>query len=283
MPLTLFGRISLASLVFASVIIQGQPNDKKTIDDPNSVPARAKVTFVQFVGINDGHPPPELADVAAEYEGKTFPDAAWAPGFGERVRDIFQKHGFFKAEVRVRFDVSEPGTEVSPIVTIDKGIQYRLKKIEISGVKVFPATQLCPLFLLNPGEIFDVANIRFGVEALRKLYGSKGYINFTPVPETTVNGDGTILLHIDVDEGKQFHIGKVEIVGLSKEKANPLLQTLPKNGSVYSSAEFESWLEASRPELPVQLRTVGADRLFNIQENEGAGTIDITIDLRQSE
>src|SRR5947209_7079436 len=163
MPLTLFGRISLASLVFASVIIQGQPNDKKITDDPNSVPARAKVTFVQFVGINDGHPPPELADVAAEYEGKTFPDAAWAPGFGERVRDIFQKHGFFKAEVRVRFDVSEPGTEVSPIVTIDKGIQYRLKKIEISGVKVFPATQLCPLFLLNQGEFSDVAHIRFGV------------------------------------------------------------------------------------------------------------------------
>jgi outer membrane protein assembly factor BamA len=47
------------------------------------------------------------------------------------------------------------------------------------------------------------------------LYGTRGYLNFSAIPETSINSAGnTITVKIDVDEGPVFHLGPLLLAGI---------------------------------------------------------------------
>jgi len=52
-----------------------------------------------------------------------------------------------------------------------------------------------------------------GLESLRRSYGSAGYIDAILVPTTNLLGDSAVELVVSVEEGKQYHMGKIEILG----------------------------------------------------------------------
>ena len=57
-----------------------------------------------------------------------------------------------------------------------------------------------------------------GLENLRKAYGELGDINFSAVPEQSIDEEKkTVSLEIDVDEGKQFSVRRIEFTGNSTD------------------------------------------------------------------
>jgi outer membrane protein assembly factor BamA len=46
----------------------------------------------------------------------------------------------------------------------------------------FPPEQLRKMVPLRDGGIFDVSKLREGFDALKKLYDSSGWMDFTPAP-----------------------------------------------------------------------------------------------------
>ena len=67
---------------------------------------------------------------------------------------------------------------------------------------------------MKDGDIFSREKIAKGLENLRKAYGEAGYINFTSVPDTKFDDEKKIVdLVIDVDEGKQFYVRRIEFQG----------------------------------------------------------------------
>ena len=65
-------------------------------------------------------------------------------------------------------------------------------------------------FAIEHDDVFDTEKIQRGLDELRKLYASQGYINFVPVPNTYPNDQtGTVTLRVDIDEGKRFRIGNL--------------------------------------------------------------------------
>ncbi|MGA8441390.1 MAG: POTRA domain-containing protein [Candidatus Sulfotelmatobacter sp.] len=91
----------------------------------------------------------------------------------------------------------------------------------VSNVKALRA-----LFPINDGGIFSREKIAKGLENLRKAYGEQGYINFTSVPETRFDDDRKLIfLDIDVDEGKQFYVSSIGIVGADTRVLNDLALT----------------------------------------------------------
>ena len=158
----------------------------------------------------------------------------------ERVRVAVQDQGYFKAQVEPNFSIIRNGTEAQALdvsVAVQEGEQYRLKDITFGNEKAFPEAKLRRQFPLESGDIFDTEKIRLGLDGLRKLYGTRGYIDVTPVPDTRIdNATKSILLHIDVDEGLTFHFGKLIVTG---EESVPgardrlLAAWKPYEGSVY--------------------------------------------------
>lgn len=136
----------------------------------------------------------------------------------DRARDVFQQHGYFKAmvEAQTRQIGGTPKKQrLSVILAVKPGAAYRVDHINLTGQTVFRAEQLRPLIPVADSEVFNVEKIRVGITNLRDLYGSRGYIDFTPVPNTEVDDSRfTIAITVDMDEGRPAVLGKLVLLGL---------------------------------------------------------------------
>jgi outer membrane protein assembly factor BamA len=205
-------------------------------------PHSVVVTDVRFAGLNDV-PQAVQADLAARFKGKTFHDEDWVEELKERTRQACQHSGYFKAEVDAKLeplqqDLSQQ--QVAVDVAANEGPQFRLKDIQISGAKVFPAEQLRALFSLQPGEVFDTERIKDGLVAARRLYAGKGYIDFTPIPDTKIN-EATQLIEviIQMDEGAQYRL-RYAVLGPESRAARSLSSYLrPWTDTPYNPAMLD--------------------------------------------
>jgi outer membrane protein insertion porin family len=167
----------------------------------------------------------------------------------ERVSAGWQDQGYFKVEVRGDarvLNTSPISQRVAVTVHVDEGRQYRLEKITFKNNRAITDNKaLRSLFPITDGDIVDREKIVKGLESLRKAYDQLGYINFTPVPDTQVDEDRqTIALEVDVDEGKQFFISSIRVLGLNQQASqNALTDLLLKPGDIYNQRLLELFLQ----------------------------------------
>src|SRR5260370_23253830 len=116
---------------------------------------------------------------------------------------------------------------IALLVQEDEGLRYTLGAITFKHKKAISNVEaLRALFPINDGEIFSRKKIAKGLEVLRRAYGQLGYINFTSVPNTSFDDQKKLIfLEIDVDEGKQFYVSSIDIVGADAEVLNDLALT----------------------------------------------------------
>jgi len=171
---------------------------------------------------------------------------------------------------------------VSVTIHVEPGLQYRLGDVRFRNDRdghdnlALPREELRKLILLQEGDLFNTDKIRESIDALMKAYHSYGYRNFVATPVTEVN-DATqrISLLMELDEGKQFRVGKVEVFGLPPTKAAMLTSAL-QAGEVFNRSVVDEFVEANMAALPE-----GASRhVLGIQGDEKEGTVDIVVDFR---
>ncbi len=214
----------------------------------------------------------------------------------ERVRYYYQTKGYFKAlvgdpktqihdtnGVKWYFPFkSSPGKAVDITLPVEEGQRYRLKDITFTGNKAVKNTQaLRNLFKIKDGDIFDTEAIRKGLEALRKAYAALGYINFTPVPNTDADDEKrTISLRIDLDEGKQFYVRRIEFQGNTTTRDKVIRRELAlEEGQVYNGNLWElSLLRLNQLQYFDQLKP---EQDSEIKQNPQDGTVDITLKVKE--
>src|SRR5271167_1228248 len=175
----------------------------------------------------------------------------------ERVRAEFQNRGYFKVLVdepkteihdtgHTGFHIPwiQPGQGKSVDITmpIEEGERYHLGTITFKNNKAIQSTAaLRSLFPMKDGEIFSREKVAKGLENLRKAYGTDGYINFTSVPDTKFDDvKKTVDLIIDVDEGKQFYVRRIEFAGNTTTRDKVIRRQLAlEEGNVYNSHLWE--------------------------------------------
>ena len=214
----------------------------------------------------------------------------------ERVRYFYQTKGYFKAlvgdpktqihdtsGVKWYFPFkSSPGKAVDITIPVEEGQKYRLKEITFTGNKAVKDTKpLRSLFKIKDGDVFDTEAIRKGLEALRKAYAALGYINFTPVPNTDADDEKrTISLRIDLDEGKQFYVRRIEFQGNTTTRDKVIRRELAlEEGNIYNGNLWElSLLRLNQLQYFDQLKP---DQDSEIKQNPQDGTVDITLKVKE--
>lgn len=217
----------------------------------------------------------------------------------ERVRAEYQNRGYFKALVgdpktvihdtghkgpRIPLLQAGPGKAVDLTMPIEEGDQYRLGKITFKNNKyISNVAALRSLFPLKDGDIFSREKIAKGLENLRKAYGEYGFINFTGVPSTTFDDDKKLaFLEIDIDEGKQFYVRRIEFQGNTTTRDKVIRRELAlEEGGVYNSRLWElsllrlnqlSYFDQLKPDDP------------NVTEkklDEKNGQVDLTLKVHE--
>ncbi len=214
----------------------------------------------------------------------------------ERVRYYYQTKGYFKALVgdpkTQIHDTSgvkwyfpfkaSPGKAVDITMPVEEGQRYRLKEITFTGNKAVKNTAgLRMLFKIKDGDIFDTEAIRKGLESLRKAYAALGYINFTPVPNTDADDEKRLIsLRIDLDEGKQFYVRRIEFQGNTTTRDKVIRRELAlEEGQVYNGNLWElSLLRLNQLQYFDQLKP---EQDSEIKQNVQDGTVDITLKVKE--
>ena len=200
-----------------------------------------------------------------------------------RVRYELQKEGYFKAEVTTSDlqVLNETPAQRTVVVTlrINEGLQYRLEQINFTGNKAFASSQLRQVFAIKDQDVFDTEKIRLGIDELRRLYASEGYINCTPVPNTKANDQArTVALVMDIDEGRQFRIEGLILSG-TKEWPQSDMEKLGGIFRAYSGgvniSELIEQLQAATLAMFPGLDS--AHDLVEVEQNAESGTVNIRI------
>jgi outer membrane protein assembly factor BamA len=249
----------LATLIIASIWIS--PNalsgqcpvvaklDSQTIETSKSpISPSIKIKKIVFEG-QTGLSSIELADIAEKTKDKVGNyEPKWLEEFEGQLVVAWHMQGYFKAEVTAKArETSSTSTEKAFVVIaqVESGRRYYLGEISFLNGTQFSSTEMRSMFPLQTDELFNTHRIHDGLEAL-KAYGSRGFVDFTPVPKTAYDEvHGRISVEIDLNEGKQFRISETKALGIDPVSAKTLLQNSGlEPGNVLDSAAIERFQSA---------------------------------------
>lgn len=194
----------------------------------------------------------QLTTIASELVGSCFDENS--DELEERVRSSFKNRGYFNAQVKIlRIQPSDSIAVPKPVVLeadVLEGPLYRLAEIGFVGNHAVSTPALRSGFPLKKGDRFGRDKIASGLDALRDLYVSSGFIDFTAIPDTRNLSNATVILSVSVMEGQQYHMGKLEI--FAKKEVADRLRTewqLPE-GAVFDLTYLDKYIGSNRSLLP---------------------------------
>jgi outer membrane protein assembly factor BamA len=108
---------------------------------------------------------------------------------------------------------------------ITPGILYKVSGVQLSGNKdVFPVEKLRELLHLQPGQPANAVQADQDVDALKKLYGTRGYmgVKIRVMPEMN-DLDSTVRYALQFQEGSIYKMGDLEVRGLDSKATDRML------------------------------------------------------------
>ncbi|MGE5646183.1 MAG: outer membrane protein assembly factor BamA [Acidobacteriota bacterium] len=217
----------------------------------------------------------------------------------EHVRMFYQERGYFTARtldptVTIRntgggkfriplFYSNKPGIRADIKLPVEEGRKYKLRNVTYSGVKLFrvPESLTPQIFQMSPGDVFSTAKLRKGIERMRDLYGSFGYIDFVPepVPEP-VPGTDQIDLAMNVDEGKQFYVRRIDFQGNTTTRDKVIRrELLLDEGDLFNSKMWE--LSILRLNQLGYFEALKKEEAAQITRDPKTNTVDIALKVKE--
>ena len=224
----------------------------------------------------------------------------------ERLRNAFQKRGYFRANV-LKHDLeirdspgrgtflipwtmlfNKPKKHADINLLVEEGPRYHRGKLSFTDVELFrvPDQVLGPVFAMNEGAIFDVEKLRKGMENLKKLYGEFGYIDFVAEPSFEFRDDDTppkIDLNLAVEEGKQFFVRRIEFDGNNTTRDKVIRRELMLDeGDMFNTRLWDvSMLRLNQLGYFDPIKTEGPETDTVVTRNTREGLVDLTLKVKE--
>jgi Surface antigen variable number repeat len=247
---------------------------KMKIEEPQGMIIRTIVDDVKFDGpihISDSARQQLISEVKQRDSDSS---SEWLDDVRDvDIKRVWRDQGYFRAEVTAKEEIvrkDSAGEHVLVIVHVDEGVQYRLGAVQFRSSDpdvplAFPTEELRKLIPMSEGDIFSAEKIRESLDALQHLYGSEGYIDFVAEPLTDIDESRQrISLVMELDQQKQFRVGKVEVVG-----SNPVIEAFLKSklkpGDIFSSRFVEDFLKENKAALPPDISPEDFELLRNVK------------------
>ena len=162
----------------------------------------------------------------------------------ERIKALYGSEGYYLA--KVKYTLEPVGDDVNVVFRIKEGNKVKIKRIEFLGNKVFTDRELKKVmrtkeyslfFFWSKRGVFDEFLFDNDLNRILGKYFDNGYINADVSPsEIRLSDDKKwLFITINVEEGDQFKVGKVDIKGdiiKTRMELMEMIKTSP--GSVFS-------------------------------------------------
>ena len=249
-----------------------------------SVPRTIVIDDVRFDGPTDM---PDVRErVVAELKLRTFEaNSDWLEEVQDvSIRGAWLDAGFFKVTPTATAQVTSTDPAVQHVlltVHLDEGLQYRLGDVgfrssDPTSPLVFSNEELRKLLQMREGDLLSTDKIREALDAMKRLYGSHGYIDFVASPLTEIDDErGRVSLMMELDQQKQYRVGKIEAFGL-----NPALEELLKSklkpGDIINNDLIRNFLTENKSSLPPDVSSEDIEFHRNVR----AGTVDLRFNFQ---
>ena len=169
----------------------------------------------------------------------------------KRIRDYFQREGYFDAGVAHVTDRASGLTRITYDVTL--GVRDRIQSVAVDGNKYFSTWTLSqrlsvqPASFFVPHGIYSLALQTADVNTITALYQTNGFNNVKVTPEVRDRGDSgkhgerNLAVVYRIDEGAQQKVGDYRIDGVTEAQLADLRPRLGlQPGEPYSASNLAS-------------------------------------------
>jgi len=209
------------------------------VDFPGAAPERLALLQPAMKGI-----------IGTGYSRSATPDA-----IRKNATQVYGKLGYLKAQFNVPrvsiLNEDADGPLIALEVPADEGPQYTFAGAEWNGNHVVSTADLAKLIDLKLGAPADTSQLSVAIARARSFYGTKGFMYVQVRATATLDNEKhTSVIHLDIDEGSQYHMGKLELSNLPPQQIEVVRRVWEiKPGDVYDSDYPKTFLENHPREL----------------------------------
>lgn len=220
----------------------------------------------------------DLAEAAQKLEDRDYLRSEVNAYVKSTLLPVYLKHGFLKATFAepqakvVKEDQDE--TQVDVDLPSTSGLQYKVSGFTWEGNTAFPADKLQTLVHLQPAQTANAVQLKTDLEAVQKLYGTRGYMTASVKPEPVFDdANHAVAYKLQVQEGDLFHMGDLEINGLDVKTADRLREAWNlKPTDAYDSSYPKRFIEQAWKLLAPKTN-------YTVSLHEGVNEKDKTVDV----
>jgi outer membrane protein assembly factor BamA len=170
--------------------------------------------------------------------------------------------------------------EVDAIVPVTPGKVYLTASVDWKGNSALKTSEVAPLIHLPPGQPADAVRLLRDIDAVGKLYRSRGYMTVQVKPDAQCDDEkSTVRYDLNVVEGDQYKMGELEIAGLDTQaKARMQEAWTLREGQPYNADYPRKFLDDTRQLVPRGVQwAIGVHESLDAKDK----TVDVEIRFQQ--
>lgn len=226
-----------------------------------------------------------------EIEGKAYSRMTIDMFLTEAIRPVYLQKGYLRAklgppEVRMSGNPNQKFPDrIAVFIPVTPGEIFHWKEVRWTGNSIVSEFTLNALLGGKSGDVVNGMEAEAGWDRVREEYGHHGYLEAKLDPVATFDEQAhTVSYVVAVQEGVQFHFGKMVLTGLSLAGERKVYAAWPIAATnVFDKTKFEEVLQKLQShseqifgELPVHYETVG----HVLQTDIAKGTVDVLLDFK---
>ncbi|HYM74488.1 MAG TPA: POTRA domain-containing protein [Candidatus Dormibacteraeota bacterium] len=222
-----------------------------------------QIRNVEFTGASDAELP-ALKSAAQRVFDREYSRSVLGALVQHQLLPVYYARGYLKAAfsdpqpkvVKKPSSENEDGPRNLTIVDVNfavtPGQRYKLQGMQWSGNHEFSTDVLQKMVRAQVGEPANTVRIADNLKDIQKLYGSRGYVTAAIKADAEFDdAAGTALIHFDVKEGFEYHMGELEFRGLDNSLTAKLRNIWKiRPGDVYDATYLSEYLVAAHKLLP---------------------------------
>ena len=194
---------------------------------------------------------------------------------------FYRNRGFLKVQIQqpsVDFTQKPSPTQVQLTLSIVESLQYHLREVKMAGARALTEPFLRSLLNLQPNSLLNLSKIDQGLASIRDTYLTLGFLDVQVNSSLeTPPGASVADLLLNLQEGIQYRVGKIEMVGSLPFQTSLYLEFFPlQKGDIFGEKIFNSALNALN-NLGMTPKLTTQDIDFIIDRNRGV--VDLVIYL----
>lgn len=215
---------------------------------------RIQVRNCSFTGAADAEQP-LLENAAKHVQNTDFNRSTLRIQEEKTFLPVYLSRGYLKASFGpAQTKVVESTTQLTTVdvsIPVERGAQYKLDSIELSGNKALPVDQIHNLLHLQVGQPVDAVQLSKDLDQIKKLFGTKGYMAATVTAESTFDdSQSTVKYNLNITENDVYKMGDLDIQGLDKRTTVKLFDSWKLlGGDVYDSSYVQKFLNGSADQI----------------------------------